>query len=70
MTRSQGRKPRDQDQVLLPRETEHPNNMVEVIVIWGLPQPTAWSLGHQALSVNNRACLRADVSYFRVQQRK
>ena len=33
MTRSQGRKPRDQDQVLLPRETEHPNNLVEVIVI-------------------------------------
>ena len=55
MTRSQGRKPRDQDQVLLPRENEHPNNLVEVIVIWGLPQPTAWSLVHQTLSVNNRA---------------
>ena len=55
MTRSQGRNPRDQDQVLWARETEHPNNLVEVIVIWGLPQPAAWSLVHQTLSVNNRA---------------
>ena len=55
MTRSQGRNPRDQDQVLLPCETEHPNNLVEVIVIWGLPQPTAWGFLHQTLSVNNRA---------------